>query len=109
MKHGGRSAGAGGSGEASEARLLPGPSNASDAWPRPGPALWAFRLGTDRDSDCRMQPRQTDAVDQFVTREANGCNAEGFSRQRDFISMNRSEESSLPGLTSVPSISGQDE
>ena len=27
-------------------------------------ALWAFRLGMGR--DCRVQPRQTDAVDQFV-------------------------------------------
>ena len=52
-----------------------------------------------------MQPRQTDAVDQFVAREANGYKAEGFSRQRVFISMNRSEESNLPGITSVRSIS----
>ena len=36
-----------------------------------------------------MQPRQTDAVDQFVAQEANGYEAEGFSRQRVFISMNR--------------------
>ena len=30
------------------------------------------------------QPRQTDAVYQFVEREANGYKAEGFSRQRIF-------------------------
>ena len=47
-------------------------------------ALWAFRLGTGRDSDCRVQPRQTDAVDQFVAREANGYKAEA-SRDREFL------------------------
>ena len=52
-----------------------------------------------------MQPRQTDAVDKFVAREANGYKAEVFSRQRDFILMNRNQESSLPGVTSVPKIS----
>ena len=52
-----------------------------------------------------MQPRQTDAVDQFVAREANGYKADGFSRQRVFISMNRNQESSLPGVTSVPNFS----
>ena len=57
--------------------------------------LWAFRLGTGWASDCRVQPRQTDAVDQFVAREANGYKAEGFSRQRVFISMNRNEERQL--------------
>ena len=36
---------------------------------------------------------------------AYGYNAEGFSRERVFISMNRNEESSLPGITSMPSIS----
>ena len=41
-------------------------------FPLAGRPLWAFRLGTGRDSDCRVQPRQTDAVDQFVAREANG-------------------------------------
>ena len=42
-----------------------------------------IRLGTaGRDSDCRVQPRQTDVVDQLVAREANGYKAEGFSRQR---------------------------
>ena len=46
-------------------------------------------------------PGQTDAVDQFVAREANGYKAEGFSRQRVLISMNRNEESSLPGITSM--------
>ena len=54
-----------------------------------------------------MQPRQTDAVDQFVASEADGDKAEA-SRYREsrFLSMNRnaSEESSLPGITSVPSI-----
>ena len=46
-----------------------------------------------------MQPRQNDAVDQFVAREANGYRAEGFSRQRvsSFISMNHREEASLSG------------
>ena len=58
-----------------------------------------------RSGHCRVQPRQADAVDQFVAREANGYKADGFSRQRVFISMNRSEESSLHGITSVPSIS----
>ena len=48
-------------------------------------ALWAFRLRTGWASDCRVQPRQTDAVDQFVAREANGYKAEGFSRQRVYI------------------------
>ena len=52
-----------------------------------------------------MQPRQTDAVDQFVAREANGYKAEGFSRQRVIISMNRNEESKLPVITSMQSIS----
>ena len=32
-----------------------------------------------------MQPGQTDAVDQFVAREANGYKAEGFSRQRVYV------------------------
>ena len=31
--------------------------------------LWAFRLGTGRDSDCRVQLRQTDAVDQCTRSE----------------------------------------
>ena len=35
-----------------------------------------------RDSERRVQPRQTDSVDQFVAREARGYKAEGFSRQR---------------------------
>ena len=48
----------------------------------PGGTLWAFRLRAGRDSDCRVQPRQTDAVDQFVAREANGYKAEGFTRDR---------------------------
>ena len=43
--------------------------------------------------------------DQFVAREANGYKAEGFSRQRVFMSMNHSEEASLSGTASVPSIS----
>ena len=43
--------------------------------------------------------------DRFVAREANDYKAEGFSRQRVFISMNRNKESSLPGITSMPSIS----
>ena len=51
----------------------------------------------------RVQPRQTDAVDQFVAREANGYKAEGFSRQ-SFMSMNHSEEASLSG-TAVPESS----
>ena len=34
----------------------------------------------DGDYECRAQPRQTDAVDQFVAREADGYKAEGFSR-----------------------------
>ena len=50
-----------------------------------------------------MQSRQTDAVDQFVAREANGYKAVGFSRQR--VNINESQESNLPGTTSVPSIS----
>ena len=72
-----------------------------------GLALWAFRLGEGRDSERGVQPRQTDAVDQSVPREANGYKAEGFSRQpeRVSISMNRNEESSLLGITSMPSIS----
>ena len=48
-----------------------------------------------------MQPGQTDAVDPFVAREANGCEAEGFLRQSVFISMNRNEESSLGGPASL--------
>ena len=64
--------------------------------------LWAFRLGIGWDSDCRVQPRQTDAVDQYVAREANGYKAEGISRQRVVISMNRNEEWSLPGETRAP-------
>ena len=48
-------------------------------------ALWAFRLWAGRDSERRVQHRQTDAVDQFVTREADGYKAEGFSRQIVFI------------------------
>ena len=59
----------------------------------------------DRNGLVRVQPGQTDAVDQFVGREETGYKAEGFSRQRVFISMNRNEESSLPGITSMPSIS----
>ena len=47
--------------------------------------LWAFRLGAGRDSERRVQPRQTDAVDQFVAREANGYKAEGFSRESFYI------------------------
>ena len=31
--------------------------------------LWACRLGTGRDSDCRVQPRQTDVVDQCTRSE----------------------------------------
>ena len=62
-------------------------------------ALWAFRLGLGWASDCRVQPGQTDAVDPFVAREANGYKAEGFSRQRVFISMNHNEEWSLPCIT----------
>ena len=51
-------------------------SNFKFGGPRPGPdpshgeALWAFRLGAVRDSERRVQPRQTDAVDPFVAREA---------------------------------------
>ena len=80
------------------------------AWPTTGPCwagpLWAFRRGKGWASDCRVQPRQSDAVDQFVAREANGYKAEGFSRDSEsFISMNRNKESSLPGITSMPSIS----
>ena len=52
-----------------------------------------------------MQPRQTNAVDQFVAREANGYKAEGFSRDRVFISIKSNQESSLPGVTSVQNIS----
>ena len=49
-------------------------------------SVMAFRLGAGWASDCRVQPRQTDAVDprRFVTRGANGCKAEGFSRDREF-------------------------
>ena len=49
----------------------------------------------------RVQPRQTDAVDHFVVREADGYKAEGFM---SMPLMNRNEESSLslPGITSVP-------
>ena len=49
----------------------------------------------------RVQPRQTDAVDHFVVREADGYKAEGFM---SMPMMNRNEESSLslPGITSVP-------
>ena len=54
-----------------------------------------------RDSERRVQPRQTDAVDQFVAREANGYKAETES----FISMNYSEEASLCGTAPVQSIS----
>ena len=65
-------------------------------FPLAGRPLWAFRLGTGRDSDCRVQPRQTDAVYQFVAREANGCKAEGFSGETEsFTSMSHSEEASL--------------
>ena len=48
--------------------------------------LWAFRIGAGRDSERRVQPRQTDsdAVDQSAAREGNGYKAEGFSRQRVF-------------------------
>ena len=53
----------------------------------------------------QLGPQVVRAVHQFVAREANGYNAEGFSRQRIFISMNRHEESSLPGIISVPSLS----
>ena len=67
---------------------------------RGGPGLGAS--GTDG------QPRQTDAVDQFVAREANGYKAEGFSRQRVFMSMNHSEEASLSGTAPVPSVSRHD-
>ena len=41
----------------------------------PASALWTFRLRAGRDSERRVQPRQTDAVDQFVSREANGYKA----------------------------------
>ena len=37
--------------------------------------------------------------------KANGYKAEGFSRQRVIISMNRNEESKLPVITSMQSIS----
>ena len=66
-------------------------------------ALFAFWLGPGWASDCRVQPGQTDEVDPFIAREARGYKAEGFSRQRVFISMTRNEESSLPGITSMPS------
>ena len=61
-----------------------------------GSSLWAFRLGTGWASDCRVQPRQTDAVDQFVAREANGYKADGFSRNRN------------PGITSVVGLPARD-
>ena len=50
-------------------------------------ALWArFRLGQDGPGlGLSVKPRQTDAADRFVAREANGHNAEGFSRQRQSI------------------------
>ena len=55
-----------------------------------------------------MQPRQTEAVDQLVAREANGYKAEGFSgsRQRVFMSMNHSEEASLSGIAPVQAVAG---
>ena len=46
------------------------------------PRVMGLPARAGRDSDRRVQPRQTDAVDQFVAREANGYKAEGFSRQR---------------------------
>ena len=42
---------------------------------------WASQLGAGRDSEASDAARQTDAVDQFVARGANGYKAEGFSRQ----------------------------
>ena len=56
-------------------------------WQRYGPSGLGPRTG--RDSDCRVQPRQSH---------------EGFSRERVFISMNRHEETSLPGITSLQFI-----
>ena len=48
-----------------------------------------------------MQPRQTDTVNQFHAREADGYKAKGFTETESFMSMNRNEESTLPGITSV--------
>ena len=59
-----------GSGEESETVMVQGKCQGEAS-----EALWAFRLGTGWASDCRVQPGQTDAVDQLVAREANGGDA----------------------------------
>ena len=43
---------------------------------------------------------KTNAVDQFVAREAHGCKAEGFSRQKRFYPVNSNEELSAIGVAS---------
>ena len=45
-----------------------------------------------------MQPRQTDAVDQFVAGEVDGYTSRGLLETESLMSMNRNEESSLPGI-----------
>ena len=46
-----------------------GPAHEASMGPGPDSSLWAFQLRAGRDSERRVQPRQTDAVDQFVARE----------------------------------------
>ena len=64
-------------------------NNSDKAGARAGPdtasalPLWAFRLGAGRDSERRVQPRQTDAVDQFVAREVTTIKPRA-SRDRAF-------------------------
>ena len=52
---------------------------------RPASSLWAFRLRAGRDSDCRVQLRQTDAVDQFVSHEKQTAIKPRASRDREFL------------------------
>ena len=59
--------------------------------------LPARRLGRDSVESVQCSPDKSMLlISSTVAREADGYRAAGFSRQREFMSMNRNEESSLP-------------
>ena len=72
--------------------------------------LWASRLGASRDSECRVHPRQTDAVDQFVSGEANGYKAGLLETEtRSFYPMSSNEVLSAIGVASPTPANPHDE
>ena len=59
--------------------------------------LPARRLGRDSVESVQCSPDKSMLlISSTVAREADGYRSAGFSRQREFMSMNRNEESSLP-------------